>query len=124
MLPGLPLVPITRTRYGAQTISTTTFLPSSTSTTTTHRATEVPWRSDAVARRPDGETSDNTRLFSAPVEFRGVRNQGESTAAKPDRITSPSGTWEVLEVVDAPAMPGIPRAYHAYCVRVRPGDAA
>jgi hypothetical protein len=67
-------------------------------------------------------TSDDSRLFVCFSEVLGVQNQGTSTARRADRIASASGTWQVSEVVIAPAMPGIAAAWHAYCLRVRPGD--
>lgn len=123
MLPGLPTVTVSRLRYGAQVIDPATYLPESTVTTTTIPGViEEPWRANASPPRPDGLTADDTRLFACPVEVLGVAGEGTSSARRPDRLVSPSGTWQVREVVIAPAMPGIPAAWHAYCVRPDPGD--
>lgn len=122
MLPGIPTVTISRLRYGAQTIDAA-YLPTSTVTTTTHSGViEEPWKANGQPPRPDGLTSDDTRLFVCPFEVLGVEGQGTVNARRPDRIVSGSVTWQVAEVVIAPAMPGIPAAWHAYCTRVRPGD--
>lgn len=122
MLPGLPTVTISRVRYGPQTIGADR-LPVSTSTTTSISGViQEPWRANGQPPRPDGLTSDDTRLFVSPTEILGVEGQGTASARRPDRIVYSGVTWQVAEVVIAPAMPGIPAAWHAYCTRVRPGD--
>jgi hypothetical protein len=122
VIPGIPTVPATRIRYGVQAIGAD-FLPASpVASETPIRVIEEPWRSDATPPRPDGETTETTRLITSPIEVRGVGSQGTSSATRPDRIVTASGTWEPVEVVDAPAMPGIPRHWAAYCRRVEPGD--
>lgn len=121
ILPGLPTVSATLYRYGAQTIGAD-FLPASPARPTSIEAIEEPWRPNASVPRPDGETASTTRLFVCTVEVRGVSAEGTTSAARPDRIVSASGTWEVREVIVAPAMPMIPAAWHAYCVAVVPED--
>ena len=122
MMPGLPTVAVTLTRYGAVSVNQTTGLPSATPTTSLLTVIEEPWKPNAQPQRPEGVTSDDSRLFVCFSEVLGVQNQGTSTARWADRITATSGTWQVAEVVIAPAMPGIAAAWHAYCLRVRPGD--
>ena len=123
MLPGLPTVTVTRLRYPAQTIDPVTFRATDpTPTSTSIVAIEEPWRADASPARPDGMTGDDTRLFVSYTEVVGTTDHGTGNARRPDRIVCGGVTWEVAEVVDAPAMPGISRAWHAYCTRVRPGD--
>jgi hypothetical protein len=123
VIPGLPRETVTLIRFGAQAL-----LPSGrpnpvqpAPTTTTLAVIVEPWRADRSPPRPEGQTTETTRLFVMPVEVRGAV-QGVSGPTIPDRIAWDGATWVVAEVVRAPAMPGIPAAWHAYCVRRQAGD--
>lgn len=117
----LAAVEVSLTRYGVQTISTTTRRPTTPSTVSVVRVQSEPWRPDASPPRPEGVTADDTRVFVSPTEIRGASATGTAQASPPDRISWDGRTWRVVEVIRAPGLGPIPPMWHAYCVRVEPG---
>lgn len=121
ILPGLPSAMVTRRRYPPTDYSSAR--PAlGVPTDSDIEAIEEPWRPDAVVERPADLTAATSRLFVCTTEITPVAEQATADARPPDRIVSSSGTWEAMAVIRAPAMPGIPAAWHAYCRLVRPLD--
>jgi hypothetical protein len=124
MLPDrLHAVTVTLERATAQTRDATTGLPTAATSTSTLTVQEEPWRPDATPPRPDGLTAEQTRLYVARVEVRGADESGTASGLPPDVIERADGSrWRVREVIAAPGLGPIPAAWHAYCIRIEPGD--